>query len=325
MLTKGCPFKELKLPRVPHSLYWNQSLYMSPKAPSEGTFNTMKVNPEVIPPTKNLFYGHLKILTVSARILGLNNTHRCFIDWLIVPCVPIFFCGGCLFALIKLNIIFDAHVSTILRVVETIQLIASVFLVVANSLNAFNANRAVKKALRDLNLLEIQMASTKIKGTNYNRRITSVVLQLVVYSVIVLSVLLVHILFQHEVVHHPGIFYVIRFFPIYSIGVNVLQFVNIVAEVSSRLKALSGLVDQHISKDNPVPGRQLQLISVVYEMAFKVCKTLNDAFQFCNLFQIGYCFISITAKMFFVFLTLNNLHEATVQDMSKIIVSISSS
>lgn len=277
----------------------------------------MTVAPELVFVPKIQVFLNLKLLTICGRCLGLNNSGKSYLDWFIVVFLWCLYSVGCLVVIIHLDIVFDEHVSTILRVIEAIQLVVGLFLTTICSFNAFNAHSTIQLVLCHLNEIDIRMNSTVFRAINYRIRLLIVAAQLVLYIVTVIGLLLGHILAQHEIVDMPVLYYTIRFYPMVCIGVSVLLFANIIIDIRLRLMALNKLIEHHVVQGRHIPGRQLHLVCSIYELAFEICQQLNGTFGVCNLFQIGYCFISITSKIFFIFITLNDLQDATVQDISK--------
>lgn len=273
--------------------------------------------PEYIGSPKNKLYYHLTIITLSARLLGLNNNPKKILDWFIVPLVAITYCGGCIVTIIHLNLIFSVHVSTLLRIVESIQLIIGFFLVLISTFNSYNVHGAVTSIFENLNQMDLELASLHCQGQNLKHRLVTVLLQFLGYYLLVLALLLGHVFVEHEVVQYHGLYYSIRFLPLFGIGSMVLLFSNIAIEIRFRLQLINDTIERHAKSGKAIPDRQFQLFRIVYGLAFEVCKNLNGTLAICNLFQIGFCFISVTAKVFFVFITLNNLVDASIQDMSE--------
>lgn len=277
----------------------------------------MIVRPEkLFPPVNNRLNSHLNICVFVTRILGLNNSPCNLSDWLILLTVTLLYCGGCCAIILYLNQLLSEHVSTILRVVEYIQLLVGLFLVLFESFNSFAAHKSIKVILSNLNEVDIKSASAVVRAPQFNCQVPIVVLQLCLYTLVIGSLLIAHVLNQHEIIHFRWSFYVIRFIPIYRIVIMVVLLTNIHIEVTYHLRSLNNLINEYVCNQRAIPSRLLHLISEMYQLAFEVCNIFNFTFGKCNLFQIAYCFISITAKIFFIFITLNNLDEATVQDMS---------
>lgn len=281
----------------------------------------MKVHPEYIPPRENPAFTHLELIKKAAQIFGLCASLRSVLGWCIILMVFLIYSGFCIFTLINLNWIFSEHVSTILRIIEGIQLIMEFFSMTVYSLNAFNIHDRIESSITKLHELDILLASTYSKEV-YKRiqLVVTAALQLSLYGTVIIGVFLGHVLAKHEIVHLPEVYYVIRFFPLFRIGILVIIFVTVIKEALFRFQSLNALIGKYLGNQAGIPVRHLHLISAVYELGFEITQELNGTFRICNLFQIGYCFISITAKIFFIFITLNNLDDATTQDWSKSLV-----
>lgn len=277
----------------------------------------MVSDPQFTVPPKIRLYYHLTICTTIARFLGLNNSPGNILDWCIVPLVTVLYCTGCIVSIFHLNILFAEHVTIILRIVESIQLVLGFFVVLISTLNSFNVHGALSSIMTNLNQIDIELASLQCRAVNMKYRLVIVLIQLVSYYILVLGLLLGHVFVQHEIVRYEWLYFSIRFFPLLVIGSIVLLFSNIVLDIQFRLQSLNDLIEKHLNRGHLIPDRHFHIFRVVYELSFEVCRTLNATLSLCNLFQIGFCFISITAKTFFIFITLTNLADATVQDMSK--------
>lgn len=269
---------------------------------------------------KMRLYYHLTISTTLARFLGLNNSPRNLLDWCIVPLVTVLYCSGCVVSMFHLNVLFAEHVSIILRIVESIQLVLGFFVVFISTLNSFNVHSALSSITANLNLMDIEFASLQCRKVNSKYRLIIVLIQFLSYYILVFGLLLGHVFIQHEIVRYEWLYFSIRFFPLFGIGSLVLLFSNIALDIQFRLQSLNDLIERHINRGHQIPDRHFHIIRVVYELSFEVCRTLNATLSLCNLFQVGFCFISITAKTFFIFITLTNLADASVQDMSKIAI-----
>lgn len=281
----------------------------------------MKVQPEFVVPVKNQsqIYIHLQILILGSRFFGLNNSRRNVIDWILILSVSLSYCGCCIVAIVNLDDIFSEHVTTILRIVESIQLVLGLFSMIISFFNSFNVNHCVTLCLEKLMKMDMEGSSLHSMARNKRSRqqLFAVIMQFSFYTILVLAVLLAHMLTNHEIAHYKVLFYTIRFFPLFCIGLNVLSFSNVILEAKNRLQEINLQIERYIHHQKSIPSRQIHVISAIYELAFELCKQMNTTFGVCNLIQIGYCFISITAKIFFIFITLNNLDEATIQDTSK--------
>lgn len=277
----------------------------------------MKVHSELIIQSHNLIYSHLRILASSARLLGLNNSPRSILDWCIVIFMSLAYSWGSIFTFVKISELFWGNISTVELIVESIQLLGGFFLVLVGLANSFNVNRSLKVILKDLNDMDTLLCSVVIKAAPANFRLLTVIGQLSSYLLLVIVVLLVHALAENTILQRPELYYLIRFFPVFCIGVSAFLFANIVVEVKIRIQGLNDLVREHITHQRAIPVRQLHLFCGIYEKAFEVCRRLNITYGSWNLFQVGYCFISITAKIFFIFITLTNLDEATISDLSE--------
>lgn len=276
----------------------------------------MEVHPEIVVQSWNVVYSHLQIFTTSARALGLNNSSRRILDWLNVLLVAISFAWGSIFTVVHINELCSESTATLHLIVESIQLLGGFFLVIVCSLNSFHVNKSLQVVLAEMNHMDIQLSTAVPRPVRYRTRAYGV-LQLACYTTFLLGVLSVHVLAEKKIIHLPLLYFIIRFYPTLCIGILVLLFFNILVEVKLRLRGLNGLLEKYCSSQMVMPMRQLHVLGVVYESSFEVCLRLNATFSTCNMCQIGYCFISITAKIFFIFTTLTNLDEATFSDLSK--------
>lgn len=277
----------------------------------------MKVSPETVLKPENLIKHHLSAFTKSARLLGFNNSPRNLFDWLLVLFWLVLYLTGSIFAFIDIGSIFTKNFSIVKTIVETIQLLCGLLLMIIYYLNSFNSHRIINSILIDLNEMDIQMSSLKFIP-RYNRRIIANCLQITLYSVAVLGVFFVHIFCQNEITQITVLYYCVRFFPLFCMGFLVFLFVNIIVEVTLRLEGLNVVIEEHVMEDlKQVPERQIYLFSVIYELAFEICYKLNTNSGISNLLLIGYCFISITAKIFIIFITLIHLEDATIFDISE--------
>lgn len=277
----------------------------------------MKVSPESALKSNNLIQNHLNVFIKSARALGFNNSPAHVFDWLLVLFWSLLYLAGSIYAFIDIDYIFTKNFSMVKTIVETIQLLCGLILMITYYLNAFNTHRTISSILDDLNEMDIQMSSLKFTP-KYNLRIIAVSLQISLYSMAVLGIFFVHIFCQNEINQITVLYYCVRFFPLFCMGFLVFLFVNITVEVSLRLEGLNRLIEEHVVEElKQVPERQIYLFSVIYELAFEICHKLNSNSGIANLFLIGYCFISITAKIFIIFITLTHLEDATIFDMSE--------
>lgn len=263
----------------------------------------------------NPFKSHLRPFTITGRVLGLNNSRKIIVDWCIVLIMGILYTSSTLIAIVRIHDVLSDHMSTIEKIVETIQLLCGLFLMIICYLNSFRVYSTLESVLEDLNQMDIHLSSTRFVS-NYKFKGIVVLLQFSIHCLFILCIVLIHIFCEHEIMQFHALYYCIRFLPIFAIGIIVLLFVNITDEVKLRLCALNDMFQKDVadSESGSVPDRHLFLCSTVYELAFSVCFKLNKTFGNCNLFLIGYCFISITAKLFFIFITLNNLQVATIDD-----------
>lgn len=273
----------------------------------------MEVLPGFRPAKENLFHVQFKPLTLSARFLGLNDSLKRVTDLAIVAITAILYCGGTLFAIVRIHDMLSEHVSTLEQIVETIQLLCGLFFMIIGFCNTFHVNSSLTTILSDLNEMDRQLSSTSFVSS-YKFRKIMVLIRFSIHVLAILSILLIHIMVKHDVIKFNAIYYTIRFWPIFCIGIVVLLIVHIIDEVTLRLSACNEIVRKSLRNSSSVPQRQIYLCSVVYQSAFEVCYKLNTTFGISNLFLVGYCFISITAKIFFIFITLNSLQLATLAD-----------
>lgn len=274
----------------------------------------MDVFPELTPSPRNFLFTHFKPITIGAQVVGLYIPRGSISGWIILILVAAFFCVGSLFWIVQLHHLLSQHISQLERIVETIQLICGLFLMVICYQNSFRVHQTMSTVLKNLNEMDVQLSSTKVTNLNQRRKVIQVISQISIHCVSVLGLLLSHISSNHDVTRLSFFYYLIRFLPIFSIGILVLLFVNITSEVRVRLAALNDILSEYLTNQNQVPERYFPMVSTVYELAFEICFKLNSTFGLCNLIQIGFCVISITAKIFFIFITLNNLSLATIYD-----------
>lgn len=280
----------------------------------------MKVHPELIIQSHNQIYSHLGILASSGRTLGLNNSPRSVLDWLVVIFMSLAFSWGSIYTFVQISELYWGNISTVQLIVESIQLLGGFFLVLVGIANSFNVSRSLKVILEDLNAMDTLLCSVVVRAAPGKYRLVTVIGQLSSYILFVIVVLLVHALAENTIIQRPELYYIIRFFPMFCIGSSAFLFANIVVEVKIRIKRLNVLVREHISHQRAIPIRQLHLYCGIYEKAFEVCRRLNFTYGAWNLCQVGYCFLSTTAKIFFIFITLTNLNEATISDLSELLL-----
>lgn len=273
----------------------------------------MEVFPELTPPPSQLLFTHFKPITIGAQAVGLLIPRRSLSGWILLSIVAAFFIGGSLFWIVQLHHLLSDHISLLERIVETIQLICGLFLMVICYQNSFRVHQTFSVVLRNLNEMDVQLSSTKVH-VNQSRKVIRVCSQISIHCASVLGLLISHILSNHDVTRLSFFYYLIRFVPIFSIGILVLLFVNVTDEVRVRLTALNDTLSEYFANQNQIPERYFRIVSLVYELAFEICFKWNSTFGLCNLIQIGFCVISITAKIFFIFITLNNLALAKLYD-----------
>lgn len=280
----------------------------------------MKVSPETVLKSENLIKYHLSAFSLSARLLGFLNSPGNDFDWFLVLFWLSLYVTGTTFAFIDIDYIFTRDFSIVKTIVETIQILCGLILMIVYYLNSFNSHRVINGIFVDLNEMDIQMSSLGFVP-KYKLRIWTVVLQISFYSLAVMAIFFVHIFCRSEVNQITILYYCVRFFPIFCMGFLVFLFINIIVEVSLRLEGLNELVEKYLEDDlKHVPERQIYLFSVIYEFAFEICFKLNASSGVANLCLIGYCFISITSKIFIIFITLTHLENATIFDISEFII-----